>query len=547
MAKKILVVIRTSTIQQELESQHNDMLSFLTEKGLGYKEEEIEWLEVAGASARSVNQEYLDMLDSIKNTITYNPSIKACAFWHLNRLGRWEKYIVDMKDWFISNHIQVYVKTPNLTLLNEDGSLDNGANIAWGVFASMVSYDTMEMMDKMKRGKDQAKKRGGYIGGFVATGFKVVDKTIVVDQEVMEQVKLVFEEYATGKWSYYKLQDELHSRDIPWTVRHLALLLQNPLYKEYVGEDLWNKCAEVRAKNNWNLSKESNHTRLGNKLIKCSVCGASYIADNGHYVCLNKKQGKRYGRHCTGMSVKVAVIDTLLWDNTVFLAMTQTGSNNDSAIAEVENEISVLQQKLEAKKNELAKTNKKIENNKILFSEAEISKGEYDKTKERLTGALARITTEIDNMRSLIESRKDTVERLKKPDMINRLVLMSKVGDVESVVEQRELVRKYIKEVLITRTPFKNREATLITINNNVGRSVRFIFDHNGSKHTKDMFSKLYTVNADGSTSPYSYTHRPLAETFIPAIKHSIEMMKDGRYQTYMEQMIDDVIDNIEE
>ena len=45
--KKILCVLRTSTIRQEIESQKSDMVNFLLSKG--YQEEEIEWLMSKGA------------------------------------------------------------------------------------------------------------------------------------------------------------------------------------------------------------------------------------------------------------------------------------------------------------------------------------------------------------------------------------------------------------------------------------------------------------------------------------------------------------------
>ena len=85
MAKKILCVLRVSTDQQEIDSQKSDMLNFLTSK---YSEDEIEWLEAEGASAIKVDAKYLQMLDTIKSTISNSTTIKAVAFWSLNRLGR---------------------------------------------------------------------------------------------------------------------------------------------------------------------------------------------------------------------------------------------------------------------------------------------------------------------------------------------------------------------------------------------------------------------------------------------------------------------------
>lgn len=145
--KKVLCVLRTSTQQQEVDSQRSDMLQYL--EGLGYEEEEIEWLEAQGASARSVNSQYLQMIDSIKSIIlSSNGEITACACWHLNRLGRIESYLLSLKEWFLSNHIQVYIKEPSFQLLDSTGKPNSASELTWSMFATFVKLDTQEMMEK---------------------------------------------------------------------------------------------------------------------------------------------------------------------------------------------------------------------------------------------------------------------------------------------------------------------------------------------------------------------------------------------------------------
>ena len=117
---KILAVIRSSSERQETESQKKEMIQFCIEKG--YAEDEIKVIEVAGASARKLNKKYLDMLDSIKATII-NEGFTCCAFWHLNRLGRNESKLVEMKDFFKKNKIQVYIKYPSIQLFHKPNAL----------------------------------------------------------------------------------------------------------------------------------------------------------------------------------------------------------------------------------------------------------------------------------------------------------------------------------------------------------------------------------------------------------------------------------------
>ena len=62
--EKILCIIRTSTVQQELISQHNEMNDYCI--SLGYSSEQIVFVESAGASARKLNEKYLQFIDQIK-------------------------------------------------------------------------------------------------------------------------------------------------------------------------------------------------------------------------------------------------------------------------------------------------------------------------------------------------------------------------------------------------------------------------------------------------------------------------------------------------
>ena len=90
--KKILAVIRVSTETQETESQKNELVNFILSLGK-YQENEIEFIEVQGASAVKMNDKYLQMLQSIKDKITESDTIRSVAFWHLNRLGRNETLV----------------------------------------------------------------------------------------------------------------------------------------------------------------------------------------------------------------------------------------------------------------------------------------------------------------------------------------------------------------------------------------------------------------------------------------------------------------------
>lgn len=287
------------------------MLEFCISRG--FKEEDIEWIEVAGASARKQNEKYVQMIALIKSTILNNPDIKNCALWHLNRLGRVDSILVEMKNWFIENHIQVYVKNPSLTLLNSDGSVNSGTEIAWGLFATMVKQDTEEIFAKMRRGKKRNSEQMKFNGGCETRfGYRVDNSGYIVpDVKESKLVKLIYDEYVTGKWSAIKLAKELKSRgikqrndkDITWIF--VSKVLSDTAYIGYtdndnakshrkftpiIDQDIWEKVKMIRENHIFKrTSKESKRTSFGVGVLKCSCCGSHYIANDKYYVCYKKK------------------------------------------------------------------------------------------------------------------------------------------------------------------------------------------------------------------------------------------------------------------
>ena len=109
---KIIVMVRTSTSEQDITDQHREMEDFVLSKG--WKKNQIIWVEEQGASAAKVDSTYRSMIDTIKEKIESDSNIKCFAVWHLNRLARTEEVWVEVKTFFVSHKVQVLVKNPEL-------------------------------------------------------------------------------------------------------------------------------------------------------------------------------------------------------------------------------------------------------------------------------------------------------------------------------------------------------------------------------------------------------------------------------------------------
>lgn len=310
MEKKILAVIRTSTIRQEIESQKKDITDFCISKG--FKEEEIVFVVGFGASARKRNEKYIKMLEEIKSTIEkYN--LKNVAVWHLNRLGRTEENLTALKEYFEKKHIQVYVKNPSLVLFNEDGTLNNGTSMAWTIFAVMIKFETIELMEKLHRGREYKRSQKKFLGGRITYGYKVNESGYYeIDENESKVVHAIFDMYESGNCGASKIVQDLTEKSIysrsgkKFSVGVINLILRNEdyitneKYPAIISKEQFEKCREISAINDCAVSKERT-IHLGSKILKCPDCGCSFSVNygsssnpnrNGMYLCNGAKQHK---------------------------------------------------------------------------------------------------------------------------------------------------------------------------------------------------------------------------------------------------------------
>ena len=128
--KRVIAMVRASTVKQSIEDQHNEMVEFLASEG--YKESEIDWVEEQGASAAKVDEPYKAMIAKVKSIVETTPTINALAVWHLNRAFRTEDSYVDLKTFLVSHKVNLICKNPYLRLLTPQGNLDKGMELAAG-------------------------------------------------------------------------------------------------------------------------------------------------------------------------------------------------------------------------------------------------------------------------------------------------------------------------------------------------------------------------------------------------------------------------------
>ena len=320
MAKAILLV-RVSTTKQEIETQTRELVEYA--KADGFKEKDLIIIEGVGASAIKLNDIYLQEMDELYKTIDTN-DIEAVYAWEISRIGRNEVILMRFKNHLIERKIQLVIKNPSLRLLNNDGSVNKGVELAFSLFATMSKQEMEVKKERFQRAKERNKAEGKYNGGKIKLGYCLDDTNhFIVDEEKAKIVRDIFQWYVDGM-SLKKIFEKLVEMGIYKSIlnfktggKRVGILLKDRVYigegyPQIVDEDTFNKAQEMMGnRNKWHSSKNLFFCK---GLIKDTATNATLCARSAtlvYYV--------RHKVHCISLNIN-AMDFIALWSADFFLA-----------------------------------------------------------------------------------------------------------------------------------------------------------------------------------------------------------------------------------
>ena len=482
---KVLIMVRASTEKQSVEDQHNEMAEFC--RAEGYADEDMVWIEDKGASAAKVNEKYRQMIEDVKAEIEKEPQIDCFACWHLNRAFRTETVYIELKEFLVSHKVQMLIKNPYLRLLNPDGTVNKGMELAVGLLAILAKQDTEERKEKMHRSKKSKQARGQWCGGYYAYGYMLDENKFLVEcPEDAEIVRLIFNLYSTGKYSYASLAQELHDRGITYTNHHCNKPLTNAYFKTYsiaaiiknkiylgekrnltypplISQEIFDKCNSIREQNNVKQEK-GNGYNFASKLLICPECGR-YLYYNGYrYECWSHGT-YRFGykaeetKCSSDVGIRGDVIDGLLWNHAATLHMNHLLSLNENSEKEYLDKIAVVEQKIAAANDKLSAVDVKKKKIVDSYIEGYFSKSDRDNRLQKveaeaegIRGTLNKLGEERSRLKSMIASLNDDVQE------VERLVsTLNGVIDITDAKTMYDIVHKHIKAVRLERFDFEKK------------------------------------------------------------------------------------------
>lgn len=466
MAKKILLLTRVSTDRQDTEAQEKELISYCI-NSLGYSEEELLILPpYVGASAIKLNELYLKMLDNIKAKFSEIPTLDAMAVWHLNRLGRNDLVLIQLKQFFIDNKIQFYSFTDNLKLLNDDRTPNFASDLAFNLFATFVKNDMNEKKAKFHRTKMNNLVSMKYNGGYLPYGYTVDDdKNIIINPQEAAIVVEIYDDYANKNMSIVDIYKDLNERGKVGSKFHQATVQKILSNRSYIGEEfknrnnhaikypklidkeVWLKCEEIRTGRNKNIVRSKNHFYLS-RLIKCPVCGCNMTMGS------NRGSNIAYcGQHAKGIcsntdSIGLAALNQLVFRYACILHADNSYKASKVSKEEFIKSLTPLKEKYEEFNRRLDATKAKLNELETKYFLSEMDKQTYEDIKSKIIEKLNYIETEIFSVESTINNKIEAFNYAKKSNDYLSIYMNAKANPNSLSEEEKcKIVHKYIGSI----------------------------------------------------------------------------------------------------
>ena len=374
---KAILLVRVSTTVQELKDQEREVYELALKDG--YSDNDIIPICEKESGIKLKEEERLG-LNRLKEVVE-TEDVKDVYIWEVSRLARTKKVLFSMEEYFVSRRIQVTFKAPNFfRLLKEDGTLDEGADMIFTIYAQMAESEMRTKKERFKRGKDAKRKQGYYTGGCLYYGY-TTDKNnkIVIHPEESEIVKMIFSMYLSEKHSYKSIAQELQDmglfkdksiNSLLSGLRNIVLnyayagvpsskgmnnsknITDGNIYPAIVTKEMVDKCREIAHNNIEKPKKVYKGYYFGRKILRCPECGKvmmAYKAQNSYKCsdCIN------------GININMA--DSALWNYAAQIYSDKMANLDADKKEQYTAQISLLRHKIEVANTDIIQIKERAE------------------------------------------------------------------------------------------------------------------------------------------------------------------------------------------
>lgn len=469
MPKKCILLVRVSTDKQSLDEQEQELETLAI--SYGYKKNEIAHV-AHHESAIKLDEEERAGLNEMKDLIESGEY--DCVFaWEISRIARRKKILFSILEYLVSRKIQLVIKEPRIVLLKSDGSIDEGAETVFTLFAQISESEMRNKAVRFARGRKEGYNKGLYMGGKIARGYKLGENgQWIVDEDDSPGhmgapfIRRMFELYNTGKYSSTTLGQELQARgyfpglsitnvkcEIYQMLRrrmYLGERTSNNIYPAIIDQETWDKCQARRSQNRY-INKAKN-PHLLTPLIRCQ-CGATYSVNviDASYSCRIRHNAVEKGlKHSPDINANL--IESIAWFVALRDLQQDIINNKNIAREKYEAELNIIDQKILHSKQVLSSTlERKTELDESYFVHGRFTKEKYEeitrKQNETIKTEKANLL-KYENQKNILNSQIQS--EVTFDDILNNLKEsyhnLHKGTDMETM---RKIVHRYISSIEI--------------------------------------------------------------------------------------------------
>ena len=376
----------------------------------------------------------------------------------------------------------------------------------------MVKYETDVMFAKMNRGRERNKANGIFAGGKIKFGYTLdATKHFIINEDEAKTIRLIFELYATGKYSFYSLVEELRARGITKDGQKITYeMIQNALADEVyykgingkiplIDKELFDKCAAIKANTvAVKRTKESRNVNFAVGLLKCS-CGNNFVACGDFYRCYSKMNNYRKKKvvECDSPTIRRDILDDVLWLVTRPLQQKFLMEKDTVSIEEQKDKINVLTVKVSTAQKELSDIKgrkEKLED--AYYVDGDMTEAQFKKRLASLHSKELQTESQIRNYKVEIADTEKIIRQIELPtnDRYFQSLLLSELdeNELEDRKKIKEMMFANIDKVTVKKLMKGNHKCVEITITSKSKLSFVFLYDSWLNSHRKGECNIFY-------------------------------------------------------
>lgn len=397
---KCILLVRVSTQRQDFDEQERQLYDLAIADG--YKDNEIIAI-CEKESGIKLKEDERRGLNRLKEEVAKG-GVTCVYAWEVSRIGRKKKVIFSITEYLAERGIQLIVKEPYIKLLNDDGTINDGAETVLTLFAQISESEMRNKQSRWQRTRKHNAEVGKWNGGKnIKYGYTLDESNYyMVNENEAKVIRLVYELYTTTAMGQTNLRNELRERGINLTLDRLQKMLSDigytgepyttdvyvngKLSKGYtikypaiISREIFDKAEAKRLESNVNCYRGQSYY-FAKGLFRCPVCGYAYqgYKHNKIYCCLAYKHDNKDIAKCNNnITININLLDTLLWHSAMTQWMIARMRDTEDYRKSILEQINTTAIKIDACWKELEEVDGKLERIGDMYADGVYSKEKY--------------------------------------------------------------------------------------------------------------------------------------------------------------------------